>query len=232
MAMKEPRIYWGDLRLWRTARAVVAGDNRGGMQVYEGIDADDALVMPASPNFSTELECHTLFDPYPDASGDYTRVSFRSCIEAMVLALKARAETRHPLCYIDDVAVAATATTVSGTPTGTGPYTITTAVNPHGFAVGNVVLIRRLGSGLYTLRAVASTPAANTFTIASQDHSIASGDNILLVHQYWDQMVYAGKGNIGLNPDKNWFNDDAVYTFKGTCPAASRYSKLAINLDL
>ena len=100
--MKDSRIFWGDLPLWRTARVIAPKEPRGSFQTYEGIDSLNAEVLPTSPNYGTELECHTVFEPYADGSNDYTKLSFRSAVDAVIEALTLRSYLRAPVCWIDD----------------------------------------------------------------------------------------------------------------------------------
>ena len=224
--MKEPRYFFGDQQLWRTGRTHEIVRSRRTTQVYEGIDAADSEVLPASPNFLTEVTVHTFFDPYADTNGDYTRLSFRGCIDAMVEALVARSEKRAPVCYIDDVASASPSTTVSGV----AGLVISTTMNPNRFAIGDVVLIRRNAVDQWTVSPLTAR-AAGSITITSATHVIQNGDSIHLVSQYWKNLVYQDKAGIGLDKDKNWFNDNATYKFQGRVPATSAYRRITINLD-
>ena len=221
--MKEPRIYYGDLRLWRTGRYIEAKRPRGGMQVYEGIDSKDALVLPTSPNYNTELECHTLFDPTADANGDFTRFSLQSIVDAMSEALVARSAARAPVCWIED----SSDTTVNRSISAVAGGLLT--VGSNSFANNDWVLVRRLGVGLWTLSQVSGRTATQITVTAA--HPITTSDTVMLVHQFWKNMVFDSNQGIGVGKDGGHFSDDVTYPFKGTCPAAYRYSRLTVNLD-
>lgn len=221
--MKEARIFWGDLPLWRLGRMISVKETRGGLQAYEGIDALNTLVLPTSPNFSTELECHTLFDPYADASGDYTRASFRATVDAMLEAITLRSYSRAPVCWIEDYSD----TTVNRAVTNVSGSTLTVGTNS--FANNDWVLVRRLGVGLWTLSQVSNR--TSTTVDVTLTHAATTSDEVLLVSQFWKNMVCLGMGDLGFGKDGGHYAEDAVYTFKGTCPSTARYRRLTVDLD-
>jgi hypothetical protein len=209
----QTRYAYGDFLLWREGIGHVEEDVRGDLQVHPGADRTEALVVPASPNFNLQVVVKTLGFPNP-ASKD--QKGWRSTMAALRKGLRARSERADPLVWIEHDL----------------PTRVLSAVAPnlkitggHGFVNGDVVLIRRLGVGLYSLGTVAVVDADefNVTSLAGALHAIAVNDDVYLVEQYWYPMVYQRVAPAEPQQKGDWWGKELVYTFLG--PGTSTYER-------
>lgn len=212
-----PRLaYFGDLKLPSVLRGIVPEEPRGFTQVHVGVDRDTALHIPTSPNYSTRLLVTTHWDP----ETDYSKKGFRAKERSLRSALRARSEATHPVIWIDDSTYSTTISSFSGS-------VITTAANPHSFSVSDVVLVRRNGSGLYTVGAI-SAKTSNTITVAPS-HAYQNGDTIHLVEAYWGGMIFDSMGSIPLGSGHDSYTEEATFVFVGS--GTSTYSRTSVSLE-
>lgn len=207
-----PRYFYGDFALWREGIDHEETDRRGALQVHQGADRDFALVVPASPNMTAQVEVRTLGAPHASSKD---QKGWRSIAQALRVQLRGRASRGDPLVWVED-------DTRMKTVGSFASPTVTSAA--HGFSNGDVVLIRRLGVGIYALGTVGSV-AANTFVltlIAGSLSGIAASDEIHLVEAYWYPMVFrelrATRADGG-----DWYAPEVTYSFEGS--ASSTYSR-------
>lgn len=222
--MSNKRAYWGDLRLWYAAINYVESTPRGASITVPGIDRTEALHIHTSPNFGGDVEIHTVFLP-----SALTQEDHRARVAAMLTALEARAglnQPAHPLVWVADNARSRVVDSYAAP-------VVTSA--GHGFANGDVVLMRRLGPGLYGVGYV-SNVTANTFTVVFENdwgggYAVQGGDDILLVERVWAGHGYQGMGPLPLDPASggDYFAADTVYTFSGS--RASGYTRTVVDLD-
>lgn len=214
MGVPNERYYYGDLRLWQHGLEHAEAPSRGQLLSFQGVDQLRALVIPASPNNDLEVGVRCFGAPNPASK---TRAGFRAILRAMRAALEARSARGDPLVWVED-------DTRSKAVSAYAAPTVTSAA--HGLSTGDVVLIRRLGAGLFSLVTVTVT-GANTFTVAAVAgtalHAIAAADEIHLVEGYWLGMVFAGLDRIEPAPDQDWWSDGIGYRFKGS--GSSTYAR-------
>jgi hypothetical protein len=189
--------FFGDLKLPTLLRGLVPQIQRGVTQMFQGNDRLRALVVAASPNFVAGLDAICFIAPE-------TKKGFRSREMALHAALVERGEGYYPVCWIDD----STRSKVVGSYSAP---TITS--NSHGFSNSDRVLIRRAGVGLYTIGTVAGA-TSNTFTV-SANHAILAGDEIHLIEEYYDRMVFQDISPIRLSADGDYYTEELTYKFVG-----------------
>ncbi len=210
-----PRLaFYGDLKLHSELRSIIPSETRGQTQTHQGVDRLRALHITTSPNYSTSLEVHCFWEP----ESDFSKKGFRSREMAQREALIARSESTHPVFWIED-------DTLSKTVGSYSAPTVTSAA--HGFSNGDVVLIRRLGSGLYTYGTI-SNVTTNTFDLGDS-HGIATGDDIHLVEGYWAGMIYGQMGAMRPSEHGDYYAEDVTYSFSGD--GAATYQRTSITLD-
>lgn len=209
------RYYFGDLRLWQLGLDHVEAGDRAGNLSFEGVDRKRRLVIPASPNVGLELLVRCVGSPNP-ASVD--RKGFRAALRAMRVALEDRADRADPVVWIED-------DRRSKTVTGWAAPTVTCAA--HGYANGDVVLVRRLGAGLWSLATV-SNVAAGTFDLTAVTgtalHAIAAADEIHLVEGYWLGMVASSPERVEPG-EEDWWAEAIGYRFVGS--GSTTYARTA-----
>ncbi len=210
-----PRLaFYGDLKLETELRSIIPSESRGNAQVHVGVDRLRALHVTSSPNYSVSLEVHCFWGP----ETDFSKTGFRAREMAQREALVARSESLHPVFWIEDDTLSKTV----------GSYSAPTVTSTsHGFSDGDVVLIRRLGSGLYTYGAI-SNATTNTFDLAD-NHGITTSDDIHLVESYWAGMVYGQMGAIQPSEHGDYYAEDVPYSFSGS--GDSTYQRTSITLD-
>jgi hypothetical protein len=179
------RAYWGDLLLPKIHRKTEVSDVFEAPQIHKGIDRASARILSINRNWSAQLAVRTFWSP----DADYTAKAHEAYEAAFRAAVLARCEVPYPLFEVEDADMQVLSSVT--------PITTTT---PHGWSTGNVVLVRRLGVGLYTYGAITVT-GASTFTIVSQ-HAIAIGDKVFKVHRYWLYAHLAGTPRTTLKKDK------------------------------
>lgn len=210
-----PRLaYYGDLKLETELRSIVPSEARGNVQVHIGVDRLRALYVTTSPNYTTPLEVRCFWAP----ESDFSKTGFRAREMAVREALVARSEELHPVFWIEDDSLSKTVGSYSA------PSVTSTS---HGFSDGDVVLIRRLGSGLYTYGQI-SNATTNTFDLGDS-HGITTGDDIHLVEKYWAGMVYNQMGAITPAEHGDYYAEDVTYSFSGS--GDTTYQRTSITLD-
>jgi len=210
------RAYFGDVRLPGVLRSVVPDEPRGFTQIHVGVDRTTALVLPTSPNYMTRLMVTTFWDP----ESDFSKKGFRARETKVREALRSRSEATYPLCWIEDDTKSTTITSFTGN-------VITTTANPNGFANGDVVLVRRNGTGLYTIGVVSSRDA-NHITVTAA-HAYQNGDGIHLVEKYWAGMIFDALGALAPTGTSDSHAMDATFGFTGT--GSSTYDRTSVTLE-
>lgn len=213
MAGPNERYFYGDLRLWQHGLDHVEAPARGQLLSFQGVDQKRALVIPASANHQLELAVRCFGAPNPASK---TRRGFRAILRALRVALEDRSLRADPVVWVEDDS----RSKVVG---GYAAPTITSVA--HGFADGDVVLVRRLGAGLFSLATV-SAAAADTFVVTAVAgtalHAIAAADEIHLVEGYWAGMVFAGLAPVTPG-DEDWWTEGLEYRFSGS--GSSSYAR-------
>ena len=195
-------------------RSIIPSESRGNTQVHQGVDRLRALHIATSPNYSLALEVHCFWAP----ESDFSKVGFRAREMAVREALIARSESLHPVFWIEDDSLSKTV----------GSYTAPTVTSSsHGFSDGEVVLIRRLGSGLYTYGQI-SNSTTNTFDLGDS-HGITTGDDIHLVEGYWSGMLYQQMSRIQPSEHGDYYAESVVYSFSGS--GDTTYQRTSITLE-
>lgn len=206
MAAPQERYYFGDVRLHKHGIDHVGAPARRVMQTFDGVDQIRALVLPASASNSRGVRVRCFAAPNA-ASPD--RKGFRSDLEAMARLLEARSLRSDPLVWIED-------DTLSKAVGGYAAPAVTCVA--HGRTTGDVVLIRRLGLGLFSLATVTVT-GADTFNVAAVAgtalHAIAAADEIHLVEEYYLGMAFAAMGEVQPGEGDFW-SDGVQYGFLGS----------------
>lgn len=205
------RFYYGDLRLWREAIAPEERYARTLLQEFQGVDQPRVLVIAASGNAGLDLEARCLGFPNPAAKN---RKGWVAVKRALRVAMDARLHRTDPVVWVEDD----TRSKVVG-----GYSTPTITSTAHGFANGDVVLVRRAGAGLYAVATVGGV-TADTFTVTpvagTTLYAIAAADEVHLVEAYWLGMVWRDfepKGEAG------WWAKEVAYRFRGS--GASTYAR-------
>lgn len=210
------RYFWGDFGLWKQGDTHVTEEQDLPPQVDHGADQERALVTPLG-NGKLSMEVLCVGAPHPSSK---TQKAWRSQYEAIRAAKRARNLRVDPLVWIEDDSLKRTVDTYSG-----GTVTTTAA---HGRTTGDVVLIRRLGAGLFTLATITVT-GASTFTLAAAAgtsvHAIAAADDVYVVEAYWSPMVWTKLGPAKPEPEGDWFARRLSYVFEGS--ARYTYSRTA-----
>jgi hypothetical protein len=198
------RLYYGDFRLWREAIEPKERYGRTLLQEFQGIDQPRVLVVPASANAGLDLEARCLGFPNPSSKN---RKGWVAVKRALRTGMEARLHRTDPVVWVEDDTRSKNVTSVLG---------VTITSNAHGFNNGDVVLVRRLGVGLWSLAVVGGT-TANSFTVAAVAgtslHAIQAADEVHLVEAYWLGMVWKDfqpEGEMG------WYAKEVVYTFRGS----------------
>lgn len=222
--MSNKRAYFGDLRLWYAASVYTEAMPRTVSMSVPGIDRDEPLHIPTNPNFDNTVEIHTVFLPYALTQEDY-----RARVAAMLdwlRVLAAMDQPLHPLVWVADN------TRTKSVDSYTQPVVTSPA---HGFAQGDVVLIRRDGlAGAYEVGYV-NNPDANTFEFilnaswASQGYTPNPGDDILLAERVWGGMSFQDMAPLPLGTGGDYYNPDTVYTFRGS--RHLNYTRTVVDLD-
>ena len=206
--------FYGDLKLETELRSIIPSEARGNLQVHQGVDRLRALHVTTSPNYTTSLEVHCFWGP----ETDFSKTGFRAREMAVREALIARSESLHPVFWIEDDALSKTV----------GSYSSPTVTSSsHGFSDGDVVLIRRFGSGLYTYGTISNT-TTNTFDLGDS-HGITAGDDIYLVEKYWAGIAYDQMGAIQPSEHGDYYAEDVTYSFSGSGDAT--YQRTSTTLD-
>lgn len=207
------RYYFGDARLHKHGIEHVTDPVRQVLQKFQGTDRTQGLVLPASSNNERTVRVRCFMPPNASSPA---KDGLRADIEDMIALLEARSLRADPLVWVKDDSLSKAVTSYAAP-------TITSA--GHGRSNGDIVLVRRLGAGLYSL-AVVSNVAANTFDVAAVGgtslHAIAAADEIHLVEQYWLGAIYARMGSIEPQEGDFW-TEGAEYSF--ACPGGSHYSR-------
>lgn len=196
--MSDPneRFYWGDFRLADHAIDHDGDADGEAPQEFTGVDQIRRLVIPGSPNDGFTVGLRALLN---SGSGAASRRAFRARHQAMLAALTLRRRRQDPLIWVED-------TTRSKVVTSYATGTLTTSA-AHGLATGDVVLIRRLGAGLFTLATFTSTaPTTGTLVAVTggQIHAIAALDEVHLVEAYWIGMTLASKPKVPPQDGDHW----------------------------
>jgi hypothetical protein len=214
------RVYYGDLRLWREGIAPEERYGRILLQEFQGIDQARVLVIAASANAGLDLEVRCLGFPNPSAKN---RRGWIAVKRALRVAMDARIHRTDPVVWIEDDTTRRVVTSYGGSP----------AVNVaggHPHANGDVVLIRRLGVGLFSLGTVMNA-TGTAFDVASvlmpglPLHAIQAGDEILLVEAYWPGMVWRDFEPRG---EQGWYAKDVAYSFRGSGSASYARTTAAV----
>lgn len=213
MAAPNERYFYGDFRLYHHGLEHVEVPARGQLLSFQGVDQKRALVIPASANHQLELQVRCFGAPN---TASKTRRGFRALLRALRVALEDRSLRADPVVWVED-------DSRSKSVTSFGAPTVTSA--GHGFSNGDVVLVRRLGAGLFSLATV-SNAAANTFDVTAVAgtalHAIAAADEIHLVEGYWTGMVFAGLEPVQPG-EEDWWSDGVGYRFAGS--GSSSYAR-------
>lgn len=199
------RIYFGDYRLWREpiepplekdcARTVT--------QEFQGLDRDRALLVSASSSTAQNLVARCLGFPSTTAT---TMRAWLSLKRAIRRSLVERSQRKDPLVYIEDDTLSKTVASYLA-PNAT--------VNGHGRSVGDRLLIRRAGTGLWSLVRVTVVADPNTIAIAAETgttiHALENGDEVHLVEAYWLGAVW-----LSMTPqnEMGWYAKELTYVFR------------------
>jgi hypothetical protein len=207
------RFYYGDLRLWREAIAPEEQYARTLLQEFQGIDQAKMLVIAASGNAGLDLHARCLGFPNPASKNRRGWVAIKRVLR---VAMDARIHRTDPLVWVEDDT---TLRVLSGV---AGPL-MTSA--PHPYVTGDVLLIRRVGVGLWSL-VTATVVGASTFNAAAVPgtilHAIQPGDEVLRVEAYWLGMVWKDFQREG---DQGWYAKEVLYSFRGS--GAYSYARTA-----
>jgi hypothetical protein len=209
------RAYFQDLKLWGVFKRPKTNDRRTVTQEHQGVDQDTALVIAASPNSSGQLVVVQVWEPDTVP----TWLQFRGREKALRLALNARREKKGPVCLVDD----ANSATVAGV---SGSVLTLTATPPYAFQIGDHVLVRRLGVGLYSLVRVEAVGAWPAYTITvsapleaggsdGAAHAYAIGDNVHKVEMAWTGMTFEQFPELNPGEHGDFYADDVPFTFRG-----------------
>lgn len=212
--------YYGDVRLWKTGIRHEVESQRRLSMTFDGVDQDDALVLASAGSWTRRVTCFTFFDQHP--SVPYTQRGFRALLDEMHDALIARSAELHPLIYVlDDSAVPGVQSYVGG---------LLTTTADHGLIVGDRILVRRLGDGLYTYAAVATVPNTDEVTLSTVGHAIAGGDDVLLAETVWPECRFNGmdqpqRGRVG-----DYYGEEVGYSFD-VADSVNIYHRTSVDLD-
>lgn len=212
MGAPTARLYYGDFRLWREAIAPEERYARTLLQEFQGIDQARVLVIAASGNAGLDLEARCLGFPNPSAKN---RKGWVAVKRALRLGMDARIHRTDPVVWVED-------DTRSKAVTAYAPGTVTAPGNDA--QVGDVILLRRAGVGLWSLATVQGIPVPGSLTIlpvaGTTLHAIAAGDELHLVEAYWLGMVWRDFEPRG---DAGWYAKEVAYAFRGS--GASSYAR-------
>lgn len=207
MATPNERYYFGDVRLYQHGLEHVEDPQRQVLQSFTGVDRERVLVIPASPNHGLGLEVKCFGAPN---AASVTRKGLRAILRAMRELLESRSTRADPVVWVEDDS---TLRVLSGV---AGP--LMTSAN-HPYVVGDRLLIRRTGAGLWSLVSVLTTPGANTFTAAAVAgtvlHALQPGDQVLLVEGYWVGMVFQAMPRVD-PAEEDWWAAAISYRFLGS----------------
>ncbi len=198
------RYYFGDFRLWLQGIDHAELPARGVLQEFQGVDQTHGLMIPASSNTTLRIRVRTFGAPNPSS---IDRKGFRSVLAQVRAGLVARSLRADPLVWIEDDTVTDTVTSFAGS-------TITAAGHP--FADGDVVLVRRLGVGLWSLATV-SAAGAGGFDVTAVGtttlHAIQPADEIYRVEGYYLGAIAEGIDTVPPKDDGDFYADELAYTF-------------------
>lgn len=211
---RERRAFYGDLLLPDTLYGWHPSEPRGSVQWHDGLDQQEAVAFAQSPNYRPALEVVTFWDP----EASYTKEGFRAKEAAVRAAARARSERSDPVFWVEDIGL--TVSTYVGT-------TVTTSA-AHGLIVGDVVLVRRNGLGLFTYAELATVGSTTTFDVAD-GHGIANGDDVYRVEEYIAGQIFRDLAQISVKPEKgDHYEPAAKFLFFGS--HASWYTREAVTL--
>jgi hypothetical protein len=212
------KTYWfGDLRLWKTGQTHEEAGQRRLSMTFDGVDQESALIIGGYGSFVKRLTAMTFFDMHP--SLPYTQKGYRALRSAMLDALIERSYRLHPVVYsVEDLL---------SVQSWSSP-TLTTTTD-HGLSVGDRVLIRRIGDGLYTYAAVTVVPNTDEIQLSAVTHAIQPGDDVVIVESCWEECRYQNFGPPrGVEKEGDFFGSEASYEFETTSIA---WHRSAVDLD-
>lgn len=203
--------FLGDLQLGSELRHIIPAQERRVTQLFDGVDRSRALIVPASPNITYNLNVITFFAP----ESTYSKESFRAREWLIREALISRSEATYPLIW---------ATELNKTVSNYTGSTVTAA--GHGMSNGNYTLIRRNGVGLYTLSAIGNV-ATDTFDITA-GHAVQAGDDVYLVERYWNGCLFVAFESLEPSENGDYYSEMGKFTF--ACSGSSYYSKTSVTM--
>lgn len=202
------RYFHGDLRLYQHGDDHVEDPQRQAAQEHQGVDQERVYLVPSSTNQSLNVQVTCLGEPHPtsvDAKG------FKAQLAGLRRAKEARAERLDPLVWVARADLSG-AVTVWATPNLTVPG--------NTFAMGDVLLVRRLGVGLWSLVTVTGVPGGGVVAVAAVSgttlHAILAGDEVHLVEAYYLSMVWAQLEPVGPSRFGTWVAERLAYAFRGS----------------
>src|SRR5438045_987234 len=133
MGAPNERYYFGDVRLYQHGMGHDGDGQRGSVQEFQGVDQKRALVTALSPNLARDLVVQCMAPPQAAARN---RKGFRGALEEMRELLEARSDRADPVAWVEDDARSKVV--------GAYAAPLVTSV-AHGYATGDVLLVRRLG---------------------------------------------------------------------------------------
>lgn len=206
------RAFFQDLKLWGVYLRPTTTDRRQ-VHEHEGIDQPYALVIPTSPNHGGTVRVATVWEP-----GDTpTWQTFRARERALRHALYARSDKTGPLCIVDDANKATVSLFSSGVIT-------LASTPPYAFQVGDAILVRRLGVGLYTLATVAAIGSWPPYTVTLGTviqygeipaDTIQPGDDVHKVELAWSGLTFESFPELVSGEHGDYYAEEAGFVFRG-----------------
>lgn len=201
------RYFHGDLRLYHHGEDHVEEPLRAPPQEHQGVDQDRIYLVPSSPSHSLNVHVSCLAVPN---SAAVTAAGWKAQVAALRRAREARAERLDPLVWVarDDLSTAVSAWAAPN---------LTCPGNTYG--IGDVLLVRRLGVGLWSLVSVTGVPGGGVVAVAAVSptalHAIQNGDEVHLVEAYYQGMAWTQLEPIGPGRFGGWVSERLSYGFRG-----------------
>lgn len=207
------RYYHGDFRLLHHGEDHVEDPQLLPAQEHQGVDQDRVYLVPSSPNASVNVLVSCIGVPHPTVPNAQ---GWKAQVAGLRTAREARAERLDPLVWVarDDLS---TAVSAWAAPKLTAPG--------NTYVVGDVLLVRRAGVGLWSLVSVTGLPGGpgevNVAAVAGTTlHAIHVADEVHLVEAYYLGMRWAALEPIGPGMFGAWVAERIRYAFRG----AGRYT--------
>lgn len=206
------RAFFQDLKLWGVYLRPTTSDRRQ-VQEHEGIDQPYALVIPTSQNHGGTVRVATVWEPGETP----TWQKFRARERALRHALYARSDATGPVCIVDDAYKAVVSSFASGVLT-------LSSTPPYAFQVGDAILVRRLGVGLYTLALVAAVGSWPPYTVTLGTvvqsggvpaDTIQAGDDVHKVELAWSGLTFEAFAELASGEHGDYYSEEAGFLFRG-----------------